>query len=355
MNLENLDIKSLFKENLLKGKLMSWKQIECILEDYEVYEKDLIYLRNWYNMICDLSFLKQYEFDEVIIHNEENLCYYVNNEKISEKASLSNHDLELSYLVLSLKNHIEWNFKRPFASFHAIINNNNFRVTLIHKSTNSLNFSKAFFRKISKDIFPLANYLDFDHHYLVKNLIEHKKNILICGPTGSGKTSLLNNFLSQVSTKEHVITIEDTQEIKCFLPNTTSLIAGINENKSMKDYLAYSLRMSPDRVILGEIRSNEVISFILALNTGHNGAMSTIHANNAVDAIHRIALLYCLYSDSNLSYELILKLVCQNIDYVFYMEKKKVIDICRIFGSDNEQIMYESIIKLDETVHYKVG
>lgn len=345
MQYHKIDIKQIFYENSLKGKILTWDELLIILDDYELSNDFLEDLRNWYLDICELRYIRPDDsFEEIIIHDKHNITYKAFKNKIIKESSLTNKDIETSFLVLALKNNIDWNFNNPFASFKITFNNLPLRVTLIHKSTTPNNQSKAFFRNLSNDIYPLSDFLNLEFHEFVSSIIQNKKNILICGPTGSGKTSLINNFVSKISYDEHLIIIEDTQEIKSSLPQTTNFITSEHDKKSMSHFLAYSMRMSPDRIILGEIRSKEVISFILALNTGHNGAMSTIHSNSAVDAIHRIALLYCIYSGTNLNYQLILKLVCQNIDYVFYMENKKVVDICRIFGSDHDQIMHESIL-----------
>ena len=152
---------------------------------------------------------------------------------------------------------------------------------------------------------------------------------------------------SRILKNEHVVIIEDTSEIQLLHPFTTRMLATDQENKSMEDYLAYAMRMSPDRIIVGEIRSKEVIPYLLALNTGHKGCLTTIHANNAIDALHRIALLYCIYGKGQLDYYLILKLVCNNIDSVIFMENKQITEVCKIFGSENGNIIFESMIGSD--------
>ena len=112
--------------------------------------------------------------------------------------------------------------------------------------------------------------------------------------------------------------------------------------------MKYSMRMSPDRIILGEIRSAETESFLLAMNTGHNGLISTIHANSAKDAIERFALLFKIYSSKDLSYELVLKLICNNIDYVIFLKNKSVKEVISVYGSEDNQIFYENLHNLTE-------
>lgn len=349
-------IKDLISENIFKGKLLTWNEILFILEDYEYEQEKINDLYKWYLNITQLSFLNlKKQFEEIIIHSSEQICYLSNGSKSFTDSTISQEDLELAYLTFTLKHNIQWNFKKPFASFKVIIEEKEFRFTLIHKSTTANQKSKAFIRSISKNIFQLQLFSPFELEPIVKKFISDKKNILICGPTGSGKTSLLNSFLTYLPDDEHLIVIEDTEEIKTTQTHNTKLLANDLENKSMQDYIAYSMRMSPDRIILGEIRSKEVVPFIMALNTGHNGSVGTIHANNAVDSIHRLALLYCIYSNTNLSYELILKLITKNIEIIIYMESKKIVDICQIYGCDRENIIYESLFFQNSELNINVS
>ncbi|MEX1098909.1 MAG: ATPase, T2SS/T4P/T4SS family, partial [Bacteriovoracaceae bacterium] len=121
----------------------------------------------------------------------------------------------------------------------------------------------------------------------------------------------------------------------------TRLVARDERPDDLKSFMSHAMRMSPERIVLGELRSGEVEPYLLAMNSGHKGVLSSIHANSALDAIHRVALLARLYSSNPLEYELVLKLVCQNIDAVVYMENKKVKEIIEVFGSEGNQIFYE--------------
>ena len=112
---------------------------------------------------------------------------------------------------------------------------------------------------------------------------------------------------------------------------------------SLDKLLTYSLRMSPDRIILGEIRSEEILTFILGMNTGHKGIISSIHANNAKDALNRLAMLYSTYANSNINYAMVLKLICSNIDYVVYIENKKIVEIIEVFGSEGMNVFFDLV------------
>lgn len=128
------------------------------------------------------------------------------------------------------------------------------------------------------------------------NAIESKVNILVSGGTGAGKTTLLNLLSRSIPVNQRIVTIEDAAELQLNhdhvirLETRPSNLEGIGE-VSARDLVRNALRMRPDRIILGEIRSNEVIDVLQAMNTGHEGSMSTIHANNPHDALLRMEML----------------------------------------------------------------
>ncbi len=122
-----------------------------------------------------------------------------------------------------------------------------------------------------------------------------RRTILIAGGTSSGKTTFLNALLKQIGGHERVITIEDTPEVSLDRPNALGLVAVRGEtgeaNVTPEDLLQAALRMRPDRLLLGEMRGAEAFSFLRAVNTGHPGSISTIHANSCAGAIEQVALL----------------------------------------------------------------
>lgn len=317
----------------------------------EFHQSEITFLEDWFKSIHHHEFLKTFlignDFDEIIFHSNEKV-QIINNETktTAEVQNLELDDYQLSLEVFSLKNNIAWNFSEPFASFSTNINGHDLRVTLIHHSTSANKISKIFMRSL-QSINPCLNRFQIpaEIETLMKNLMSDKKNILISGSTGSGKTTFMRALLNEIPKDEHVIVLEDTHEIMTFSPNQTSLLANLEHTKkSLKDYCAYALRMSPERLIIGEMRSTEVVPFMLAMNTGHKGLMSTIHANSAIDALSRIALLFSLYSENKeINFSLITKLACKNIDYVVHMEKKKIKEIARIIGSEGENPFYEIV------------
>lgn len=313
---------------------------------------DVQYLKEWFQQIHTLKFLSDLIGDgcmnEIFFHSHckaQIIREGLRSDFVIE--NLAQEDYQLGLEILALRNNVAWNYADPFASFSLKLNGFDFRATLIHFSTSASKTSKIFLRTIKSDNPSIDLFsLEPEQRELVRSLVLEKKNILVSGSTGSGKTTFLRALLKESDESEHVIILEDTHEILPTSENQTTMLAQAElQKKTLKDYCAYALRMSPDRLIVGEMRSTEVVPFMLAMNTGHKGLMSTIHANSCVDAISRIALLFSLYSENKeLDFALITKLACRNIDYVVHMENKKIKELARIIGSEQETVFYETII-----------
>ena len=129
----------------------------------------------------------------------------------------------------------------------------------------------------------------------LRDAVLARKTVLISGGTSSGKTTFLNALLKVVPADERIITVEDTPEIAVAQPNTLGLVAvkgDLGEAKvTVEDLLQASLRLRPDRIIVGEIRGRETAAFLRAINTGHPGSFTTVHANSPEGALEQIALM----------------------------------------------------------------
>ena len=132
-------------------------------------------------------------------------------------------------------------------------------------------------------------------HEFLREAVRARKTILISGGTSSGKTSFLNALLAEVPETERIVLVEDTPEIRISHPNSVGLVAikgDMGEARiTTNDLLQAALRLRPDRIVLGELRGNESVSFLRAINTGHPGSFSTIHANSSRGAIEQLALM----------------------------------------------------------------
>ncbi len=177
--------------------------------------------------------------------------------------------------------------------------------------------------------------------------IESRKNILISGGTGTGKTTLLNALSAFIPPAERLILIEDTAEIQIDKCNLVRLEARREQEGlpgvTIRDLLRAALRHRPDRIILGEVRGGEAFDLLQALNTGHSGTLSTIHANSAAQAINRLAGCV-LQSGVDLPYAAIRSSIADSIHLLLHIERRKtqriVTELAEIKGYDHPTGQY---------------
>ena len=198
-------------------------------------------------------------------------------------------------------------------------------------------FKGAISFDLSNDSLSLSNrdahlqslYQERNWQVFLQEAIRVKKNIVISGATSSGKTTFLNSCVGQIPTHERLITLEDTYEIDVAHQNVVRLkalkkasnqAAGI----TMQDLVQASLRLRPDRIIMGEIRGKEIFDFVSACATGHSGALATIHASNPRVAFMRMAQLYKLNNVPGMQDMDIYKELHEVVDVVVQLQKNEL-------------------------------
>ena len=158
----------------------------------------------------------------------------------------------------------------------------------------------------------------------LRDAVRNRQNILVSGGTSSGKTTLLNALLQEVPEHERLILIEDAPELLLRHSNAVGLVAARGAMReadvTAEDLLIAALRMRPDRIILGEVRGSEALTFLRAMNTGHPGSLSTIHADSPERAIDQLALLV-LSASSNLSFANAVDYISRSIDLIVQLER----------------------------------
>jgi Flp pilus assembly CpaF family ATPase len=318
------------------------EQVKLLIDEFGVTKEDLDfdYISLWYKTTIELEYLANllnYSCHEVIVHNENEAQIIAPDKRWSKTLGIEREDYQLSLETLAHGHDQEWSYNSPFVSFPCQLHGHDVRVTLIHACLTRENISKLYLRKVHQELTQLEQ-LNFglETKRLLTKIVAEKKNVLICGPTGSGKTTLLKAMLNEIPADEHLLLMEDCAEVELNRPLTTHLIAGQNhEDKTLESFCSYSMRLRPDRIVLGEVRGREIAPFLLAMNTGHKGLMATLHANSAIDCVSRISNLFGMYSSQQfLSQENITKLVCQNIDIVIYMKEREVCEIIKLTGSE---------------------
>ncbi len=155
--------------------------------------------------------------------------------------------------------------------------------------------------------------------------VEERRSILVSGGTGSGKTTLLNALSSFINAGERIVTIEDAAELRLQQAHVVRLesrpasVEGRGE-VTVRDLVRNALRMRPDRIVIGEVRGPEALDLLTALNTGHDGALSTVHANSPTDALARLETL-ALMADVGLPHGAIAEQVQRGVDLVVHLER----------------------------------
>ena len=160
----------------------------------------------------------------------------------------------------------------------------------------------------------------------LRTAVRARKNIIVSGGTSTGKTTFLNALVKEIPKSERLITIEDTPEVRLDHPNAVGLISArgsLGEARiGMEDLLQASLRMRPDRIILGELRGPEAYSFLRAVNSGHPGSITTVHADNPRAAVDQIALMV-LQAGANLGRREITEYVSGVVDVAVQLSRRE--------------------------------
>jgi pilus assembly protein CpaF len=186
----------------------------------------------------------------------------------------------------------------------------------------------------------------------IKTCVVNRKNILIAGGTGSGKTTALNVFSSFIPEGERVVTIEDAAELQLpqdhviRLESRPANIEGRGEI-TIRHLVKNSLRMRPDRIIIGECRSGETLDMLQAMNTGHDGSITTIHANSPKDVVSRLETMV-LQAGTDLSSRAIREQIASALDIViqqmrFSCGARKITNISEVVGMEGDQIILQDI------------
>jgi pilus assembly protein CpaF len=192
----------------------------------------------------------------------------------------------------------------------------------------------------------------------LKACIEARKNIIVAGGTGSGKTTLLNVLSSFLPPHERILTIEDAAELQLKQPHVVSLESRPPniEGKgavTIRDLVRNALRMRPDRIVVGECRGGEALDMLQAMNTGHDGSLTTIHANTPRDVISRMETLV-LMSGLDLPIRAIREQITSAVDLIVHESRmsdgsRKVVNVTEVVGSEGERTTMQDIFIFEQT------
>lgn len=201
--------------------------------------------------------------------------------------------------------------------------------------------------------------LDNEHVDFLKKIVVAGYNIIVSGGTGSGKTTFLNALSAFIPSDERIITIEDSAELQIqgidnlVRLETKNSNSESNKSIAIRDLIKTSLRMRPNRIIVGEVRGQEAMDMICsAMNCGHDGSMSTVHANSAKDTIGRLETMILMAVE--LPIQAIRKQICSGVDIIIQLgrlrdKSRKVLEIVELDRMESNEVVINPIYKFVET------
>lgn len=274
------------------------------------------------------------------IIEDKSLTYDILNDFLVELATSRNQQFDEKHCHLSCE------LPAPFLRY---------RVQAQHSSSLFNSQISICIRIPSKERYPLEKFVlsekvksDGWTYEKIRGLIHDRKNVLLSGGTGSGKTSFLNSLMSEIDLSERIVTIEDSQELQVENPNKTQLAVPkiATEIYSYQVAIDNAMRLRPDRLFLGEIDIRNTFSFLRVNNTGHAGNLSTLHANNPTDAIKAIKTNVILGGGlSNPDDAMLNGLIVTAIDYIIQIQREHhtnqrvVTDILNVKEQDLNRII----------------
>ena len=216
-------------------------------------------------------------------------------------------------------------------------------------------------RKFSKDVLTVDKMIEFGSFdqrmaEFLEDCVKGRLNIVVSGGTGSGKTTLLNVLSSYVPATERIVTLEDSAELQLKQDHVVTLetrppnIEGEGE-VTMRDLVRNALRMRPDRIIVGECRTGEALDVLQAMNTGHDGSMTTAHANSARDALSRLETMV-LMSGMELPLRAIRSQIASAVDIIVQIARlrdgsRKIINIAEVTGMEGDIITLQDLFRFE--------
>lgn len=291
--------------------------------------------------------------NEIIINTPDTIFIERNSELIRLDLKLKEEDILAFCLDIAKENHVDFNKDNQIIDgslkdgsriniIGPVYTGKHSAITIRKFTQSKLKFST------SPQMFDLGQKgIDF-----LTSLVKSGQNIIISGGTSSGKTTLLNLLLQEIPLNERVVTIEDTRELYTPISNSIHLMAkaateNVKKPLTTRDLVKNTLRMRPDRIIIGEVRGAEAFDLIQAMNTGHKGCMCSIHANTPVDALARLENLF-YFAGHDIPLKAIRKQISRSVDFIVQVTKNRegrrvISKITEITDMENDTILTQDI------------
>ncbi|MCX6384715.1 MAG: CpaF family protein [Actinobacteria bacterium] len=333
--------------------LLSVKDFQSILN--QIFEESF-----GYGPISEL--MKNEEITEIMINNFDDI--FIEKSGLIQKSNINfNSNIHIKNFIEKILSPLGLRIDESCPMADARLKDGS-RVNVVIRpiALNEIVVSIRKFKKKLKDMEDLVmeGTLNYEVSDFIKLCVENRANIIISGATSTGKTTILNIISNFIPENERIITIEDTFEININHENVVRLesrlpnIEGSGEI-TIRDLVRNSLRMRPDRIIVGEVRGIEAIDVLQAMNTGHNGSMTTVHANSPLDLISRLETMLIM-SGLNLNPSSARRIISSSINIIIHLERlkdgKRVISkICEAVN-ENKVIGEKSEIIIKDIFNY---
>lgn len=288
---------------------------------------------------------------EIVINDSKRVFVERGGQFIQLNVSLSKKDIIDFAKELSAYN------KKPLNDSHPILDGNlpdGSRVNIIIEPY-SKGSPAITIRKYLKSISSFDennNIFGLNDKWIVflKALVSSRMNIVISGGTGVGKTTFMNLMLGEISNAQRVVTIEDTLELSLNIPNVVRLETSFRAGESTltsRDLVKNTLRMRPDRIIIGEVRGGELFDLLQAMNTGHDGSMTSIHANSTNECITRMENLF-LMSGFDIPVGVVRRQIAQGVNFIIQLGRDRngnrvVKQIMELTGMEGNNILTQQL------------
>ncbi|MCI8610067.1 MAG: CpaF family protein [Firmicutes bacterium] len=330
-------------------------------EIYSIEELDQVIKRLFYKTRCRLGILQplmeEQEVTEIMVNGAQNI--FVEREGVIERYGLSfdsNEEIEEIMRAVAAQVHREVNELQPIVDARL---EDGSRVSGVYKNV-AINGPTLTIRKFSERYMTLKHLIQAgtitpEGGKLLTLLVICGYNIFISGGTSSGKTTFLNALAEYIPKEERVIVIEDSSELKLNQVENVVHLECRNSNASgkgqvdMSRLIKASLRMRPDRIIVGEVRGGEVLDMVQAMNTGHSGSLCTGHGNSVEGMLRRLETMYMMAMP--ITIEAIRSQIGEAIDIMVHMEKmedgrRRVVEITEVIGYRKGEFILNPLMKL---------
>lgn len=336
---------------------------EVSREEYLTLERKTMLGKELFNAFRKLDLLQEFleneEITEIMINGTQNIFYEKEGRIFqSEKRFLSREKLEdvIQQIVAGANRLV--NEVSPIVDARLPDGS---RVNVVLAPV-ALDGPIVTIRKFGKDVLTMRQLIEWNSiseevSEFLAVLVETGYNIFISGGTGSGKTTFLNALSQYIPGEERIITIEDNAELK--IQNVSNLVRLEARNANIegtgaitiRDLIKSALRMRPDRIIVGEVRSSEAIDMLQALNTGHDGSLSTGHANSPRDMLSRLETMVLMGME--LPLPAIQRQIASGIDIIVHLgrmrdKSRKVLEVTEVLGYDRGEILLQTLYRYEE-------